>query len=464
MDDNDLNAIKSDFPAISSEMCKLLKELYPICRSITGNGVRKTLEIIQNYILIEHHEVPSGTKVFDWIIPKEWNIEDAYIKTDKGQKIVDFQKSNLHVLNYSTPIKSKLSLSELKQHLYTLPDQPEAIPYKTSYYNENWGFCLSHNQFLTLEDGEYEIVIDSSLKDGNLTYGEFFLQGEKNEEILLTCYTCHPSLCNDNLSGIVLLTFLAQYLSKLKLDYSYRFLFIPETIGAITWLKLNEEKISKIKHGLVITCVGDSGKFTYKKSRLGNAEIDQTAINILKESGESFQIKDFFPVGSDERQFCSPGFNLPMGSLMRTMYHKFPEYHTSLDNLEFVKGEYLIESFSIYLKIILELEKNFGKFKPEEKLKDQRNMDDNDIFMNLNPKCEPNLEKRGLFNKVIDLDSGTALSISWVLNLSDGRNSLSDISRISGIEYNLIKETSELLLKHNLLKKITRCVHNAKTR
>ena len=464
MDDNDLNAIKSDFPAISSEMCKLLKELYPICRSITGNGVRKTLEIIQNYILIEHHEVPSGTKVFDWIIPKEWNIEDAYIKTDKGQKIVDFQKSNLHVLNYSTPIKSKLSLSELKQHLYTLPDQPEAIPYKTSYYNENWGFCLSHNQFLTLEDGEYEIVIDSSLKDGNLTYGEFFLQGKKNEEILLTCYTCHPSLCNDNLSGIVLLTFLAQYLSKLKLDYSYRFLFIPETIGAITWLKLNEEKISKIKHGLVITCVGDSGKFTYKKSRLGNAEIDQTAINILKESGESFQIKDFFPVGSDERQFCSPGFNLPMGSLMRTMYHKFPEYHTSLDNLEFVKGEYLIESFSIYLKIILELEKNFGKFKPEEKLKDQRNMDDNDIFMNLNPKCEPNLEKRGLFNKVIDLDSGTALSISWVLNLSDGRNSLSDISRISGIEYNLIKETSELLLKHNLLKKITRCVHNAKTR
>jgi len=464
MDNNDLNAIKSDFPVISAEMYKLLTELYPICRSITGNGVRKTLEIIQNYILIEHHEVPSGTKVFDWIIPKEWNIEDAYIKTDKGQKIVDFQKSNLHVLNYSTPIKSKLSLSELKQHLYTLPDQPEAIPYKTSYYNENWGFCLSHNQFLTLEDGEYEIVIDSSLKDGNLTYGEFFLQGKKNEEILLTCYTCHPSLCNDNLSGIVLLTFLAQYLSKLKLDYSYRFLFIPETIGAITWLKLNEEKISKIKHGLVITCVGDSGKFTYKKSRLGNAEIDQTAINILKESGESFQIKDFFPVGSDERQFCSPGFNLPMGSLMRTMYHKFPEYHTSLDNLEFVKGEYLIESFSIYLKIILELEKNFGKFKPEEKLKDQRNMDDNDIFMNLNPKCEPNLEKRGLFNKVIDLDSGTALSISWVLNLSDGRNSLSDISRISGIEYNLIKETSELLLKHNLLKKITRCVHNAKTR
>ena len=455
MDNNDLNAIKSDFPVISAEMYKLLTELYPICRSITGNGVRKTLEIIRNYIPIERHEVPSGTKVFDWIIPKEWNIEDAYIKTDKGQKIVDFKKSNLHVLNYSTPIKSKLPLSELKQHLYTLPDQPEAIPYRTSYYNENWGFCLSHNQFLTLEDGKYEIVIDSSLKDGNLTYGEFFLQGKKNEEILLTCYTCHPSLCNDNLSGIVLLTFLAQYLSKLKLDYSYRFLFIPETIGAITWLKLNEEKISKIKHGLVITCVGDSGKFTYKKSRLGNAEIDQTAINILKESGESFQIKDFFPVGSDERQFCSPGFNLPMGSLMRTMYHKFPEYHTSLDNLEFVKGEYLIESFSIYLKIILELEKNFGKFKPEEKLKDQRNMDDNDIFMNLNPKCEPNLEKRGLFNKVIDLDSGTALSISWVLNLSDGRNSLSDISRISGIEYNLIKETSELLLKHNLLKKIT---------
>jgi len=452
MNKDDLEAKKSDFPEISSQMYNLLKELYPICRSITGDGVRKTLEIIQTHIPIEKHEVPSGTKVFDWTIPKEWNIKDAYIKNDKNEKIVDFQKSNLHILNYSKPIKSKLSLSELKHNLHTLPEQPNAIPYKTSYYNEDWGFCLTHNQFLTLKDGEYEIVIDSSLEDGNLTYGEFFLQGKKDEEVLLTCYTCHPSLCNDNLSGIVLVTLLAKFLSKFELNYSYRFLFIPETIGAITWLKFNEENISKIKHGLVVTCVGDSGKFTYKKSRIGDTEIDQTVINILKESEESFEISDFFPIGSDERQFCSPGFNLPVGSLMRTMYFNFPEYHTSLDNLEFVKAENLIKSFSMYLKIILELEKNSDSSKSKEKVKDQ-NTNREDVFINCIQKCEPNLGKRGLFDKVTRLDSGTTLRINWILNLSDGTNSLSDISNISGIEYNLIKETSELLLKHNLLKK-----------
>ena len=355
-------------------------------------------------------------------------------------------------MNYSKPIKSRLTLSELKQHLHTLPEYPNAIPYKTSYYNEDWGFCLTHNQFLTLKDGEYEIVIDSSLEDGNLTYGEFFSQGKKNEEVLLTCYTCHPSLCNDNLSGIVLVTLLAKFLSKFELNYSYRFLFIPETIGAITWLKFNEEKVSKIKHGLVVTCVGDSGKFTYKKSRIGDAEIDQTVINILKESEESFEIKDFFPIGSDERQFCSPGFNLPVGSLMRTMYFNFPEYHTSSDNLDFVKAENLIKSFSMYLKIILELEKNSGRVKLKEKIKEQ-NINREDVFINCFQKCEPNLGKRGLFNKVTRLDSGTTLRINWILNLSDGTNSLSDISNISGIEYGLIKETSKLLLKHNLLEK-----------
>ena len=448
MNEDDLEARKSDFPEISSQMYNLLKELYPICRSITGNGVRKTLEIIQAHIPIEKHEVPTGTEVFDWTIPKEWNIKDAYIKNNKNEKIIDFQKSNLHVLNYSKPIKSRLTLSELKQHLHTLPEYPNAIPYKTSYYNEDWGFCLTHNQFLTLKDGEYEIVIDSSLEDGNLTYGEFFLQGKKNEEVLLTCYTCHPSLCNDNLSGIVLVTLLAKFLSKFELNYSYRFLFIPETIGAITWLKFNEEKVSKIKHGLVVTCVGDSGKFTYKKSRIGDAEIDQTVINILKESEESFEIKDFFPIGSDERQFCSPGFNLPVGSLMRTMYFNFPEYHTSSDNLDFVKAENLIKSFSMYLKIILELEKNSGRVKLKEKIKEQ-NINREDVFINCFQKCEPNLGKRGLFNKVTRLDSGTTLRINWILNLSDGTNSLSDISNISGIEYGLIKETSKLLLKNN---------------
>jgi len=456
MNNDNFNKIKLEFPVISSEMGELLTELYPICRSITGNGVRKTLKCIQKHISIQVHEVPSGTRVFDWTIPKEWNIEDAYIKNDKGEKIVDFQKSNLHVVSYSIPVNSKLSLSELKLHMHTLPNQPDVIPYKTSYYIEDWGFCLTHNQFLTLEEGIFEIMIDSSLKDGNLTYGEFFLQGKKEEEMLLTCYTCHPSLCNDNLSGILVLTFLAKYLSKLELNYSYRFLFIPETIGAITWLKLNEEKISKIKHGLVATCVGDSGKFTYKKSRQGNTEIDQTVIKVLKESEDDYKIEDFFPAGSDERQFCSPGFNLPMGSLMRTMYHKFPEYHNSADNLEFVKKEYLIESFSKYLKIILELEKNYSNIKSKEKVEKQKNKDSGEFFQNLNPKCEPNLEKRGLFSKITHLDSGTGMGINWILNLSDGNNSLLDISRISGLEYDFIKKISNLLVKHNLLKKIAK--------
>ncbi len=280
------------------------------------------------------------------------------------------------------------------------------------------------------------------------------MKGKKDEEILLTCYTCHPSLCNDNLSGVVLLTFLAKYLSKFELNYSYRFLFIPETIGAITWLKLNEEKVSKIKHGLVVTCVGDSGKFTYKKSRQGNAEIDQTVIKVLKESEDDYKILDFFPAGSDERQFCSPGFNLPIGSLMKTMYHKFPEYHTSADNLEFVKKEYLIKSFAKYLKIILELEKNYNNFKSKENLEKQKKKNDGEFFENINPKCEPNLEKRGLFNKIIQLDSGTGMGVNWILNLSDGSNSLLDISRISGLEYNLIKKISDILVKHDLLKKL----------
>ena len=452
--ESDFNKIKLNFPDLPSEIHTLLTELYPICRSITGNGVRKTLKLIQNHIPIEVHEVPSGTKVFDWTIPKEWNIDDAYIKNDKDEKIVDFQNSNLHILNYSIPINTKLPLSELKKHLFTIPEQPNLIPYKTSYYVENWGFCLTHDQFLTLDEGEYEVVINSTLKDGSLTYGEFFVQGKSDEEILLTCYTCHPSLCNDNLSGIILLTFLARYLAKLDLNYSYRFLFIPETIGAITWLKLNEEKISKIKNGLVVTCIGDSGKFTYKKSRQGDAEIDQIVINVLKESEKNYEILDFFPAGSDERQFCSPGFNLPVGSLMRTMYHQFPEYHTSADNLEFVKKEYLLESFFKYVRIILELEKNYGSKKSDEKIKNPINRKRNDFFLSLNQKCEPNLEKRNLFNKITQLDSGMGMGINWVLNLSDGNNSLLDISKISGLEYGLIKKISTLLVDNKLLKKL----------
>ena len=337
-------------------MYELMDELYPITRSITGEGVRKTLKIIQNFIDLKIYEVPSGTKVFDWVVPQEWNIRDAYIMNDKNEKIVDFRKSNLHVVQYSKKIKKRIKLDELKKHIFTLPESPKLIPYRTSYYKENWGFCITYDQFESLTDDEYEVVISSKLNDGHLTFGELLLRGESEKEILFSCYICHPSMCNDNLSGVSLLTFLARYLSKKKLNYSYRFLFIPETIGAITWLSLNEKNIEKIQCGLLATSLGDKGHLTYKKTRRGNSIIDRIAEDVLKESNEKFEIIDFFPSGSDERQFCSPGFNLPIGSLTRTIYGKFSEYHTSADNLDFVRPKYLQDTFEKYIMIISKLE------------------------------------------------------------------------------------------------------------
>lgn len=418
-------------------MHELMTELYPICRSITGNGVRKTDEIISRHIPLEMYEVKSGTKVFDWTVPKEWNINDAYVISPKGEKIIDFKKSNLHVLNYSIPINAKMSLDELKPHLYTMPEIPDVIPYRTSYYNENWGFCLSHKQFLELEPGEYQVFIDSSLTEGSLTYGEYYLKGKREDEVLISCYTCHPSLCNDNLSGVVLTTFLAKHLSKMELNYSYRFLFIPETIGAITWLSNNKSKISKIKHGLVATCLGDPGHSVYKKTLHGDDEIDQVVVNVLKNSGEPYKIIDFFPMGSDERQYCTPGIDLSMGSLMRSPYSFFKEYHTSVDNLDFVQGQYLANTFSKYLSVIYTLENNKK-------------------FLSLNPECEPQLGKRGLYTAisgqqyVFDIQN----AMIAVLILSNGHRSLLDISERSNVKFDIVKQAADVLVKHNLLKEI----------
>jgi aminopeptidase-like protein len=326
-------------------------------------------------------------------------------------------------------------LGELKEHLFTLPEYPDWIPYRTSYYKENWGFCIKHNQFAALKEDEYEVFIDSSLENGYLTYGEYYIKGEKTEEVLISCHTCHPSLCNDNLSGIVLAVFLAKHLSQVSLKYSYRFLFIPGTIGSITWLCLNESNVSKVKHGLVIACIGDSGKFTYKKSRQDSAEIDRAVINVLRNSGNDFEIIDFIPFGYDERQYCSPGFNLPVGCLMRTPHGRYPEYHTSADNLDLVRPEYLADSFSIYLSVFDVLENNKK-------------------YINQNPKCEPQLGKRGLYQMTGgQKDKKTKeLAILWILNLSDGNNTLLDISDKSGLKFDLIKDASDALYEHNLLK------------
>lgn len=420
--------------SIGAEMHQLMEELYPICRSITGDGVRDTLRILAKHIPMEVHEIPSGTQVFDWVVPKEWNIRDAYIKDASGKKIVDFKNSNLHVLNYSAPIKRKINLAELKDHLFSLPEHEDWIPHRNSYYRENWGFSLSHRQLESLKDGEYDVFIDSSLEPGHLTYGECYLQGEEDHEFLISTHTCHPSLCNDNLSGLALTTYLAKSLKERKLRYSYRFLFIPSTIGSITWLSLNEKAVPKIKHGLVVACVGDPGKMHYKKSRRGNSEIDRAVEHVLKHSGQDYGILEFSPYGYDERQYSSPGFNLPMGSLSRTPHGRFPEYHTSADNLDFVKADSLSDSYSKYMEVIDVIEHN-------------------KTYLNTNPKCEPQLGKRGLYSMFGGKrdENRYELAMLWVLNFSDGNFSLLDIAERSDMPFPDIKEAAAKLAGHGLL-------------
>jgi aminopeptidase-like protein len=413
-------------------MIDFIAEAYPICRSITGDGVRRTLRMIQDRIPLEIREVPTGTPVFDWTVPKEWNIRDAWIKDPSGRKVVDFQDCNLHVLNYSVPVHEKLPLAELKKHLFTLPDKPDLIPYRTSYYKEAWGFCLRHRTLEELPEGEYEALIDSTLADGSLTYGECLLPGDSEREVLLSTHVCHPSLCNDNLSGIAVMTELARELqARPRRRYSYRFLFIPGTIGSITWLALNDVKID---HGLVAANLGDAGTFHYKKSRRGDAEIDRAVLSVLRSSGEPFGVEEFVPFGYDERQYCSPGFNLAVGSLTRTPYGRYPEYHTSADNLEFIRPEALEGSLRTYLAVLDVLEGNRR-------------------YLNLNPKCEPQLGRRGLYRTIGGDGSGRAreLALLWVLNLSDGEHSLLDIAERSGMSFAAIREAADALLEVGLL-------------
>jgi aminopeptidase-like protein len=417
-----------------AELFEMVSALYPICRSITGNGVRESLRQLQSHIGLSLHEVPTGTRVFDWAVPKEWNIRDAYIKDGRGVRVVDFRKNSLHVLNYSLPVKETMQLSELRKHLFTLPETPDWIPYRTTYYKENWGFCLTQRQLDGLADGEYEVCIDSSLEPGNLTYGEFRIQGATDNEVLISCHSCHPSLCNDNLSGMTVATKLAQRLSAMQLRYSYRFLWLPGTIGAITWLALNESIVPRIKHGLVLSCVGDPGRFNYKRSRCGNAEIDRVVEHVLRHTEEDYVISDFSPYGYDERQYCSPGINLPVGCFMRTPNGKYPQYHTSADDLNLVKPEALAGSLHRLLRIVQTLEANH-------------------VYENLNPKCEPQLGRRGLYRNM----GGTGgsrfeESLLWLLNFSDGAHSLLDIAERSGLDFNELDQAAKALLKTDLLR------------
>ncbi len=412
-------------------------ELYPICRSITGEGLRETLRRVGTRIPLEIHEVPSGTRVFDWTVPREWNIRDAYVKNRRGERVIDFKASNLHVVSYSVPVNTRMPLEELREHLTTIPKHPDWIPYRTSYYREDWGFCLSHNALLGLEACEYEVCVDSTLEVGSLSYGECYLAGEREDEVLISTHACHPSLANDNLSGIAVATFLASALLESPRRLSYRFLFVPGTIGAIAWLHANQNRVSQIKHGLVLTCVGDAGSVTYKRSRRGDADIDRAMAHILGHSGEEYRLIDFSPDGYDERQYCSPAFDLPVGCLMRTPHGRFAEYHTSADDLDFIQEASLADSFQKVLAALSIVE-------------------DNATYVNLNPACEPQLGRRGLFRTAGGRkeDSVDELALLWVLNLSDSGNSLLDIAERSGLGFHSVRAAAEALLDHGLLEEV----------
>lgn len=426
-----------DAGAIGARLHAFAERAYPICRSITGNGFRRTLEIIRERIPLTVHEVPSGTQVLDWTVPPEWNIRDAWIADASGRKVVDFAECNLHVVGYSVPVRARMTLSELRPHLHSLPEHPSLIPYRTSYYDRTWGFCLAHDVLESLPEGEYDVCIDSTLEPGALTYGELLLPGERTDEVLISCHSCHPSLANDNLSGMSIAALLAESLAGRSLNYSYRFLFIPGTIGSIAWLARNDAAARRIRHGLVLTCVGDPGDTTYKRSRQGLAEIDRAMEQVLLESGAGYAIQDFFPYGYDERQYCSPGYDLAVGCLMRTPHGQFPEYHTSADNLSFIRPEALADSFAKLVRVL-------------------RVLEENRTHMNLNPRGEPQLGRRGLY-KAVGGQADTAdrqMAMLWVLNLSDGAHSLLDIAKRAGLPFGLVSETASLLVAHDLLAQV----------
>ena len=415
------------------EIYELIRELYPICRSISGDGVRQTFDLLSRLLPLRVTEVPTGTRVLDWTVPREWNVRDAWIEDPKGKRIVDLNTSNLHVLGYSVPVRTTLRLDDLRKHLFTHPTQPDWIPFRTSYYNENWGFCLTQRQLASMTDGEYEVCIDSTLADGSITYAEALIPGEVQDEVLVSTYACHPSLANDNCSGIALVAVLGKHLSRMGLRYSYRLLFSPGSIGPISWLAANEDSLDRIKHGLVASCVGDPGHPTYKRSRRGNAEIDRAVANVLRDRGEH-ELREFVPLGGDERQFCSPGFDLPVGALSRTPADQFPEYHSSADNLELVQADALGDSFALYLTVFDVLERN-GRYE------------------NLNPRGEPQLGKRGLYRSVAG-GSNREAALLWVLNFSDGRHDLIEISDRSGLSFQAICEAADALERVELLRRL----------
>lgn len=412
--------------------------LWPICRSITGNGLRESLHILSELMPMEMHEIPSGSRVFDWEVPKEWNISDAYILTPSGKKICDFRANNLHIVNYSVPFRGKLSLEELKKHLYSLPSMPDAIPYMTSYYREDWGFCMTHNELLQLErTGEYEVVIDTVLAPGSLTYGEAVLKGSSEKEILFSSYVCHPAMANNELSGPLALAMIYKRIAEMPgRKYTCRFVLAPETIGIIAYLAERGEHLRKqLDAGYVLTCCGDSGHFTYKRSRKENTLADRAAEHVLHHHYPGSEVIDFAIGGSDERQYCSAGFNLPVGSLMRTPYKKFKEYHTSLDNKSFISFEALSNTVDAYFTIFRVLELN-------------------DNYKTTMPWCEPQLGKRGLYPDKgghLQANADFTFNLLHFLSYADGERELIEVADKRGCSVLSFGEVIAACRKNGLL-------------
>ncbi len=419
---------------LGEEIQATMAELYPLCRSITGDGLRASLKILQRTAPLTLQEVPSGTPVLDWVVPREWNLRRARLRGPDGTVLADTDVSNLHVLNYSVPFTGDVSLEELQPHLHSLPEAPELIPYRTSYYKDAWGFCLPHAVRQQLRAGTYRVEIDTTLQDGALSYGELLVPGQQAAEVLVSTHCCHPSLANDNCAGMAMCALLARMLAGLHLRYSYRFLFVPGTIGAITWLARNEATAPRIAHGLVAACVGDKGRLTYKRSRRGTAEVDRAAVHVLQHSGADFEVRDFTPYGYDERQYCSPGFNLAVGSLTRTPYGEYPEYHTSADNLSLVRPENVVDTLRRYLEVFEVLEGNRA-------------------YQNLSPKGEPQLGKRGLYGALGGHSHAQArqMAMLWVLNQSDGTTSLLDVAERAKLPFHQVRWAASALEDAGLL-------------
>jgi aminopeptidase-like protein len=416
--------------SLGADMHALVRRLYPLCRSITGDGVRDTLKIVDEHIDLSVHEVPTGAQVLDWTVPQEWNIRDAYIARD-GRRIVDFQELNLHVVGYSVPVRKTMPLHELRSHLHTLPDQPDLVPYRTSYYAPTWGFCLAQSTLDAMPDGDYEVCIDSTLADGSLTYAEHVVRGQVEDEVIVSCHVCHPSLANDNMAGVAVAVELAKSLDNPY--YTYRFIFAPGTVGAITWLARNRHRVDRVRHGLVLACAGDRGSLTYKQSRRGDAEIDRVLAHVLRD--RPHEIREFSPYGYDERQYCSPGFNLGVGSLTRTPYAGYPEYHTSGDNPDFVTPESLVDTLTVCQEAVAVLDRNRA-------------------YVNLSPYGEPQLGKRGLYESLGGRSDAkdAQLAMLWVLNMSDGTNDLLAIADRARLPFAAVAAAADALHAAGLLK------------